>query len=60
MDGEFKNEVVSSFDPNLARSCNACGKRLRQLQSLLDTTTGKTVRIFECVCGEQIWSEEGK
>ncbi|MGY3410006.1 hypothetical protein ACVWZV_006119 [Bradyrhizobium sp. GM5.1] len=57
MDGEFKNEVFSSYAPNPARSCNACGKRMRQLHSLLDTTTGKTVRIFKCECGEQMWSE---
>lgn len=58
MDRELKNEMFSSFHPNPARSCDACGKRMRQLQSLLDTTTGKTVRIFKCECGEQIWSED--
>lgn len=25
MDDEFKNEVFSSYEPHLVRSCNVCG-----------------------------------
>src|SRR3954468_11660389 len=32
----FKNEVFSSFDPRRFRVCNACGKKLAQLRSMLD------------------------
>ena len=58
MDREFKNEVFSSFDPNPVRTCNTCGKKPSQVTSMLNSVTGRTVRMFKCECGEQTWTED--
>lgn len=57
MSGEFKKEVFDSFDPNPICSCHRCGKKLAIVQSMLDSLTGRTVRLFKCECGAQTWSE---
>jgi hypothetical protein len=60
MDRDFKNEVFSSYDPNPVRVC-ACGEKPALLRSMLDSQTGRTVRMFKCKkCGEQTWSEDTK
>jgi hypothetical protein len=40
------------------RTCNRCGAVLIQSRSMLNSRTGKTVRIDKCQCGELIWSED--
>jgi hypothetical protein len=34
-----------------------CGGLLMAVQTMLEPTTGKTVRMFECSCGQRAWSE---
>lgn len=58
MSGDFKNEVFSSFDPNPIRVCHLCGKKLAMVRSMLDSLSGRTVRMFRCECGEQTWSQD--
>ncbi len=58
MDRDFKNEVFSSFDPNPVRTCNHCGQNPTQIRAMLNSLTGRTVRMFKCRCGEQTWSED--
>jgi formate dehydrogenase maturation protein FdhE len=60
MSTEFKNEVFSSYDPNPIRVCSYCGEKPTLLRSMLDTQSGRTVRMFKCNCGEQTWSEDKK
>ncbi|MGY4428266.1 hypothetical protein ACVWWO_000743 [Bradyrhizobium sp. F1.13.1] len=57
MDRYFKNEVFSSFDPSPVQTCATCGSKTRLLHRILDPTNGRTIRIFKCACGEQIWTE---
>jgi hypothetical protein len=37
--------------------CPACASSPGLIISLLDTTKGRTVRLFECRCGELIWDD---
>jgi hypothetical protein len=37
--------------------CPACAAFPRLAQSLLDTRKGKTVRLYQCRCGERIWDD---
>jgi formate dehydrogenase maturation protein FdhE len=55
---EFRNEVSFSYEPKPDRACNVCGEKPNLLRSMLDTQTGRTVRMFKCKCGEQTWQEE--
>jgi hypothetical protein len=58
MNYEFRNEVFSSFEPNPIRACNHCGERPALVRTMLNSLTGRTVRMFNCECGEQTWSED--
>jgi formate dehydrogenase maturation protein FdhE len=57
MSGEFKNEVFQTYEPNPVQHCNACGEKPVLVRAMLDSLTGRTVRMFKCKCGEQTWTE---
>jgi len=60
MSDEFKNEVFRTYEPNPVRLCSACGEKPALVRSMLDTLRGRTVRMFECQCGEKTWTEDRK
>jgi hypothetical protein len=37
--------------------CERCGSIPRIAKTILDTRANRTVRIFECECGERIWDD---
>jgi len=37
--------------------CLTCGSEPHLLIAILDSRKGKTVRVFECQCGELIWDD---
>jgi len=55
--GEFKNEVFRSYQPATVRQCNECGEKLALVRTMLDSLSGRTVRMFKCGCGEKTWTE---
>ena len=57
MDRDFKNEVFSSYQPNLTQPCNHCGRKPALTVKMLNPQNGKIVRMFKCQCGEQTWTE---
>ena len=40
-----------------ARRCPTCPEVPRLAHQFLDPRNGKTVRLFECQCGERIWDD---
>jgi hypothetical protein len=38
--------------------CTCCGGAMAIVRTMLNSTTGKTIRMFECTCGERAWSED--
>jgi hypothetical protein len=58
MGNEFKNEVFSSFDPKPVKACSNCGKTPALVRTMLNSLSGRNVRMFKCECGEQTWSED--
>ena len=37
--------------------CPACASTPDPVISILDSRKGRTVRLFECKCGEMIWDD---
>lgn len=37
--------------------CPKCSSQPRLTHSILETRTGKTVRLYHCQCGERIWDD---
>jgi formate dehydrogenase maturation protein FdhE len=38
--------------------CIRCGAEPKLVGTMLDSNKGRTIRIFRCQCGEQIWVSE--
>jgi hypothetical protein len=47
----------AALESQPTRNCDRCGDVPYLVRSLLDTHIGKTIRMFECVCGQRSWSE---
>jgi hypothetical protein len=58
MGSEFKNEVFRSYEPNPVRLCDTCAGKPALVRSMLDSLSGRTVRMFKCQCGERRWTED--
>ncbi len=41
----------------LQRRCPTCAAFLRLTHTMLDTRSGKTVRLYQCNCGERAWED---
>ena len=58
MSGSVDHEPVVAIRAAPLRRCNRCGAVPNEVQVLLDSRKGKSVRIIRCRCGEESWSEE--
>jgi hypothetical protein len=58
MSSQFKNEVFTSYVPRPSKACGWCDKKPELFLSMLNSTNGRTVRMFKCECGEQTWTED--
>jgi hypothetical protein len=47
-----KNDLVGWSNPQ----CQRCGAP-RPVQIILDSRTGRSVRVYKCQCGEHIWDD---
>ena len=51
------SETVTSSKTRENRRCQRCDTQPALRCQMLDSRNGKTVRMFECKCGEKTWSE---
>jgi hypothetical protein len=42
----------------LIAPCGRCGSKPWLVHEILDVKTGGTLRMFRCICGEQIWHHD--
>ena len=53
----FSAKTLSAKDVVAVR-CPECAAQPRLIGRMLDPRRGHTVRVFECECGEQTWTDE--
>jgi hypothetical protein len=51
----FSGDKLSGEESSEDRICPRCHAQPRLVHRMLDSLTGKTVRSFECACGEKTW-----
>ena len=56
MKREVRQAVAANRMP--LRSCNRCGGIPAIVRTMLNSTTGRTIRMYECSCGERTWLED--
>jgi hypothetical protein len=52
----FSSDRFSGIKTVEERRCR-CGAQFKLARTMMDSTRGLTVRMFECNCGERSWSE---
>lgn len=52
-EGEMPKQQQQAQAPR----CPACYNLPKRMQRVLDTQTGRTIRLFTCECGEHIWDD---
>jgi hypothetical protein len=50
----FSTEKIAHEEIKEERRCR-CGAQLRLVRKMLDPRKGRTIRVFECECGERTW-----
>jgi hypothetical protein len=53
----FSSEKFIGSKTREEQRCN-CGAQPKLIHKLLDPKRGLTVRVFECLCGERMWTED--
>jgi hypothetical protein len=52
-----KQETPKLETQEIPRRCPACGAFPRLTHQFLDAKRGKTIRLYQCQCGERIWDD---
>lgn len=55
---EEKERIQDHTQPKEPTRCPACAAFPRLSQQFMNSRDGKTVRLYECPCGERIWDEK--
>ena len=53
----FSTHTLSREETKEELRCIRCGDRPKIVQIMLDPRRGKTLRVYECRCGERIWDD---
>jgi hypothetical protein len=53
----FRAEKVAAVDDQSTKVCRFCSDRLHLRRSVIDSDTGDFFHMFECDCGERVWSD---
>jgi hypothetical protein len=54
---EGHQELPNPQQRSAIKRCPSCAAFLRFATRFLDPRTGKTMRLYECQCGERIWDD---
>lgn len=57
MSDDRESERIKPTRPESPPRCPACAAFPHLTAKLLDTQNGRTVRLYQCQCGERIWDD---
>jgi transposase len=53
----FWAEKIATVEDQSSKTCRACGKKMTFVKLIVDSDTGGVIHMFECSCGERVWSD---
>jgi len=56
---EIKEQDTSPVSERNVRRCPSCAAFAALFRAFLDPVGGRTIRLYECSCGERIWNTQG-
>ena len=52
----YRAQKVAEIESSSTKRCRFCGERLELVRTVMNTNTGEIIHMFECRCGERIWT----
>jgi len=53
----FRAEKIATVVDQASKTCRFCDEKLRHVRVVVISDTGAVIHMFECRCGERIWTE---
>jgi hypothetical protein len=53
----FWAERIATVEDQSSKTCRACAEKLVLVRVIGNHDTGAVIQMFECACGERIWTE---
>jgi hypothetical protein len=53
----FWAEMIATVRDQSNETCRLCGRKLVLVRVIVDADTGNAFHMFECECGERIWTD---
>ena len=53
----FRAEKIATVADQATKTCRFCDERLRHVRAVVISDTGAVIHMFECRCGERIWTD---
>jgi hypothetical protein len=53
----FWAEKIASVEDQSSKTCRFCGEKLALVRVIANADSGAVIHMFECQCGERIWSD---
>lgn len=54
---EQESERIAPLQQEFAPRCPACAAFPKLAARFLDSRNGRTIRLFQCECGERVWDD---
>jgi hypothetical protein len=53
----FRAEKIATVVDQATKTCRFCDEKLRHVRAVVISDTGAVIHMFECRCGERIWTD---
>ena len=53
----FRAEKIATVVDQASKTCRFCDEKLRHVRAVVISDTGAVIHMFECRCGERIWTD---
>ncbi len=53
----LRAEKIATVVDQASKTCRFCNEKLRHVRAVVISDTGAVIHMFECSCGERIWTD---
>ena len=53
----FWAERIATVEDQSSKTCRVCAEKLMLVRMIANPDNGDVIHMFECKCGERIWTE---
>lgn len=53
----FLGEKIAEFEGETSKICPSCGEKLKLIRTVVTSSAGRIIHMFECRCGKRTWED---